>query len=554
MENEQDEGTVKAILRHQDKMEAVRAPWENIWREVEALVDPVAAGGFSKQSAGSRRDLDIFDPSAIKGLKRFAAALGAVTTPRRQRWHGVGVGDKDLAKLPEVQRWNEHATDRLFAMRYAPYTGAWAQYGADRRQTGSYGTAALWVDEWKGRGFFYRALHLSEIYIDEDFQGRVDTVHRKFELSARQAEQQFGSAALPPKIIRALEQERSCDDKFQFLHVIRPNAKRETARLDWRGKPIESLYVALDEKWICQRGGYFTMPIAVSRNETSPGDIYGRSPAMDVLGTTKGLQQIARTLLRAAHKATDPALAFYDDGDISKLVTKPGGLNPGLVDQAGNLLVAAVPGGGNLPIGLDTQERERAHVASSFLEEFFRLLVDPSDRMTATQVLETVAKEGVLIEPFAGQYEAEKLSPMVDRELDIGLRTGLIDPMPEVMVEAGARPIVHMDNPLGRMARAQEASAFTRWVEIGVQAASAGRPEALDRINFDAGMRGVGEVLGVRPSWIKSDDELAAERQAREEKEAAAALGEVAPKVAGAALDLAKANEVAASLGQGGGL
>jgi hypothetical protein len=93
--------------------------------------------------------------------------------------------------------------------------------------------------------------------------------------------------------------------------------------------------------------------------------------------------------------------------------------------------------------------------------------------------------------------------------LDILMRAGQIAPMPPEMVEAGARPLVYMKNPLARMARAGEAAAFTRWVEIGVQAAGAGAPEALDRINFDKGMVGVGEVLGVRPSWMLSDDELA---------------------------------------------
>jgi hypothetical protein len=113
-----------------------------------------------------------------------------------------------------------------------------------------------------------------------------------------------------------------------------------------------------------------------------------------------------------------------------------------------------------------------------------------------------------------------------------------------------------MKNPLARMARAGEAAAFTRWVEIGVQAAGAGRPEALDRVDFDAGMVGVGEVLGVRPSWMLSDDELAAAAPAaRAEKQArnARRAGEVVPDAAGAALDLAKANQIAPAARRGGG-
>ncbi|MEA3053551.1 MAG: hypothetical protein QOG72_2454 [Sphingomonadales bacterium] len=554
MEQLQDEDRVKADLLRQEEMESERTPWEAMYRDVERYVDPVAAGGFNGESPGGVRGLDIYDPTAPEGLDRFDAALGAVTTPKNQRWHGATVLDKDLARVPAVRRWCEHAVDRLFACRYAPHVGAGVQFSQDRRQIGSYGTAPMLVDEWRGRGLFYNALHMSEVFVDEDFRGRIDTVHRKFELTARQAKQEFGEEALPLSIRKALEQERTCGTKFQFLHVIKPNEGYEPERMDWHGKPIVSRYIAVADKWIVRRGGYFTMPIAVSRNSTSPKDKYGRSPAMKVLGTIKMLNEMAKTMIRAGHKAVDPALAFYDDGDISKLVTKPGGLNPGMVDERGNLLVRPIEMGSNFPFGLELQNNEREPVKTAFLEEFFKILTDPSDRMTATQVLEMVAKQGVLIQPFADRYETEKLGVMVERELDILMRSGQIDPMPPEMVEAGARPLIVMTNPLARMARAQEASAFTRWVEIGVQAAGAGRPDALDRINFDAGMVGVGEVLGVRDSWILSDDELAEIRRDRAEKEQVAALGEVAPKAAGAALDLARANEIAGGLAAGGGM
>jgi len=174
--------------------------------------------------------------------------------------------------------------------------------------------------------------------------------------------------------------------------------------------------------------------------------------------------------------------------------------------------------------------------------------------MTATQVVETLQKEGVLISPIAGRRETEKLGPMGERELDLLLRADQIDPMPEEVREAGAGPRVTMTNPLSRMARAEEVSGFTRLVEIGIQAASAGAPQALKVINFEQGMRDTAEVLGVRSSHIYSPDELAAQAAAEAEEKQAMIGAEVAPKVAGAALDVARANEIAARLGQGGGL
>jgi len=550
----QDSDLVKSDLLRQSDMENERAPIEGTLRDIERFFDPGAAGGFGGAMSSAGVDNYNYDATGMQMLGRFDAALGYVTTPKNARWHGTTVLSRDLGRIPGVTRWCEHATDRLFECRYAPHGGAGTAFSGDRRQLGSYGTAPLWVDEWRGRALFYKPIHFSEVWVDVDFRGRIDTVHRKFEYTARQAKQEFGEDNLPPKIREACADPKKAGEKFQFLHVIRPNESYETERLDWRGKPIVSRYIAIDEKWIVRKGGYHTMPIVVSRNSTAPGRKYGNSPAMTVIGTQRGLNEIARTILRAGHKAVDPALAFYDDGDITKLITRPGGLNPGLVDSEGRLLVQAIPQGGNLMIGRDIQESERSVVKTEFLEEFFKILTDPSDRMTATQVLEMVSKQGVLIQPFADAYETEKLGVMVERELDILMRAGQIDPMPPEMVEAGAKPIIVMTNPLARMARAQEASAFTRWVEVGVQAASAGRTDALDRIDFDRGMAGVGEVLGVRPSWILSDDELAELRQARAQKEEAVELAQVVPDAAAAALDLAKANQLQGQLAGGGGM
>jgi hypothetical protein len=157
------------------------------------------------------------------------------------------------------------------------------------------------------------------------------------------------------------------------------------------------------------------------------------------------------------------------------------------VSEDGKQLIIPLHTGADLPIGLELINAERAVVKQSFLEEFFRLLSDPSDRMTATQVLEQVQKEGVLIAPFASRRETEKLGPMVERELDIMMRAGAIPPFPPEVLEAGAAPIVNMTNPLSRMAKADEVTGFTRLVEIGIQAAGAGAPTGAQADQFRQG-------------------------------------------------------------------
>lgn len=549
---EQDAELVKCLLADQTRMEGVRALYEPIYRDIDTYIDPFGAGGFV-QGASMRSIENLYDTTGIDGLDRGTAAIAGVTIPSNQRWHGLEFPDPELNKLPEVRRWCALATDRLFAARYAPTAGFEVQAHEDVRQELKYGTAPFWIGDDPRKGIFYKSLHLSEIYIEENYYGRVDKVHRKYTRTLTQAVDEFGLLNLSPRLQRDWEDPKKRATEIEFIQVVRPNGLYAGKKIGWQGKPIESIHIEVDQKHLVARGGYYSMPIAVSRHITGPRDVYGRSPAMKVLATIKGANAMARTILDAGNRAVNPPLLFYDDADITKVVTRPGGLNPGGIDEFGRQMIQPLQMGGELPIGIELLAGERAVVKQSFLEEFFRLLSDPSDRMTATQVMETLQKEGVLIRPFAGRRETEKVGPTIERELEIHMRRGTIPPPPDVVREAGEAPRPLMTNPLARMARAEEVSGFTRWAEIGVSAAGAGAEGALDRVNFDAAMPDIAEVLGVRPTHVRSDEEIAEIQEQRQADKQAAQAAQVMPAAAGAALDMAKANELA-GLGIPGGL
>lgn len=547
----QDDELVREHLRNHDRLVALRAPWESLWREIDERVNPMGAGtigntpgaGGRMSRAGTAKGTANFDVTAVESLDRFAAAMSAITVPRNTQYIRLRFRDADLDKLPEVRRWCERAADRLHAIRYAPHAAFSVQATKDMRQLGRYGHAPFWTGERKGVGLFYRALHVAECYIDEDYAGQIDTVHRRYTRDARQCLQEFGRDALTPKMRDAIEH-RKLDQEFEILHIVCPNADVEPDRFDHRGKPVASIHIALDEKIVLRRAGYHSMPISVSRHMSEAGELYGWSPAMKVLPAIRGVNVMAQTNLRSAHKMVDPALAFYDDDGITSVATRPGGMNPGLVDEQGRLRIHALPTGSNLPIGLEMVEQERTVIRTAFLEDFFRILTNPADRMTATQVLEMVGKQGVLVAPYAGQYESEKQNPVTQRDLDLAMRAGQVEPFPDAVLEAGATPLVEYENPLTRMARADEAAGLARWIEAMAPLAQTDGGEVFDHIDTDAAAPGLADVLGVRPSWIATPDQVAAKRKARSDSQAATQGVEGLAGAAGAYLDIAKANQI----------
>lgn len=544
IEKLQDDDLVKTELAELTRMQGERAPWESQYRDIDDRVNPTEAGGFRKMSPGGRRGGENFDVTAIESLDRFAAAMAAITVPLQTQYIKLRFADPELNKLPAVRRWCEEAGDRLYAIRYAPHTGFGVQASEDFRQLGTYGTSPLWTGEKRGVGLFYKTLHLSECFIDEDFSGRVDTVRRKFTRTARQCAQLFTLDGCTPKMREAIREGKD-HTTFEIMHSVRPSSEIDPEALDYRGMPVASIYIAVDEKIILQRAGFHSMPISVSRHITSPGDKYGRSPAMKVLPSIMGVNQMAQTILKSAHKMVDPALAFYSDDGITSIVTRPGGANPGLVNESGQLMVQALPTGSNLPIGLEMIEMERRVIRTAFLEDYFKILTDPSDRMTATQVLETAAKQGVLVAPYASRYESEKQNPVTQRDLELAMRAGQIKPFPPEVIEAGGYPVIHYENPLSRMARAQEAAGLTRWIEAMAPLAQVDDGAVFDNIDVDAAGPGLADVLGVRPSWVATPDQVAAKRKAREDSKMQQAGVEQLQGAAAAGLDLARANQIA---------
>jgi hypothetical protein len=84
-----------------------------------------------------------------------------------------------------------------------------------------FGTGAIYV-EGADDGVRFGTRHIAEISISEDANGVVDTVYRKFKMTARAIEQQFGRDALPPAVLKDVE--NSPYTEHTILHAVYPRA------------------------------------------------------------------------------------------------------------------------------------------------------------------------------------------------------------------------------------------------------------------------------------------------------------------------------------------
>lgn len=541
-----DTDLVDEIVRRQERLAAERGTWESHWQEIAARVLPRQDEFVRKRTGGEKRTERIYDATAALALERFAAAMESMLVPRTQRWHRLRATDERLNRNPEVLQWFDRATDILFAARYSTR----ANYASQQHETfmslGAFGTGALLIEAVDGKGIRYKSIHLAELFIAEDRHGRIDTAHRRFEYTARQARQAWGGR-LPARIADCAETEP--DRKFEFIHCVRPREDVKPGRADWRGMPWASYYVSVEGRELLSEGGFHKFPYAVSRYVTAPREVYGRSPAMIVLPDIKMLNEMSKTAIRAAHKTVDPPLLLHDDGVLGlsrggRPNLDPGALNVGGLDDQGRPKVLPLQTGGRPDLGLELMDQRRKVINDAFLVTLFQILVD-GPTMTATEVLERAREKGMLLAPTMGRQQSEALGPMIERELDILARVpGALPPMPEALKRAGGAYEIEYDSPLNRAQRAEDGAAIQRVLE-GVGPLAAMDQSVLDAFDKDAIVRILADVNGVPKSVLRSDEAVAALRQQRQQAQATQQMAALAAPAARAIKDVSEAQAAA---------
>lgn len=538
---------VEGILRQYGKLKGTRGTWESHWEEIAERVLPRQMGFLGERTPGEKRTQKIFDSKPMIALDRFASVMDSMLTPRQQKWHNLRTTDDNLNRDFEVQDWFYKVNNILYQARYNPKANFAGQNHERWTSVGAFGTGSLFIDFEPGVGLRYRCLNLRDTYFCENHQGMIDTVYRHFDYTARQAAQRWGLENLPEKVRKAAEDPSKQEQKFEFLHVVKPRTDYDSTRMDARGKPYVSIYIAIADKvQVGDESGYTSFPFSISRYVTAPEEIYGRSPAMMALPDIKMLNEMAKTDIRAVHKLIDPPILLHDDGILGggamTVNMRPGGLNVGGVNRNGQAMMQPFSTGARVDINDKKMDQRRAAIDDAFMVTLFQILIE-TPRMTATEALIRAQEKGMLLTPTMGRQQSEALGPLIERELDLLSFHNMLPPMPDILVEAGGDYDIVYDSPMSRMQRAEELVGVQRTMELLAPFAQLD-PTVLDVFDKDELARLTAEVSGVPTPVLRSPDAVAALRQQRAQQEQDAMLMQAAQPLAGALKDAAQANQL----------
>jgi hypothetical protein len=441
------------------------------------------------------------------------------------------MGLRDLNEIDEVQQYLQVYDEAMYSefnrSNFYSILGEWF------RDAGSVGTAPLYVEEdIKSDRAVCTPIHLREIFIAENIFGEVDTVFRKFFLTAKQAVEKFGTSKLNTNIIECAK--KNAEKKFEFIHAVFPNNNIVYNSILAEHKPVASVYLqqqgnpGVEDGDVLLKSGYDINPYAIWRLRKNSDEIYGYSPAADALVEIKQLNQFSKTLLKAAHMSVSPPYNVPERmrGNVR---IEPDGLNYFAKDSD---IIRPVQTNINFPIGIDREEKIQRIIEDKYRVEFFLILSRAEREMTATEIMERQSEKAVLLGPQVDRLEQEGLSKVFNLVADVAEKGNRLPPPPQVLVDyigemqrRGMRPSTIEPIFIGPLAQAQKRLFQMQPVKNGLAElsnASIVFPQVLERVDPDRLAEYILDNTDFPQNVMRTDSELSEYRKRQAEEQAQA--------------------------------
>jgi|TARA_B110000858_G_scaffold142032_1_gene161237 hypothetical protein len=520
--------TFEYIKKRCANLESVRATWEDHWQEILDYVMPRKADVTFVRSKGEKRTEVLYDSTAITANNLLAASLQGTLTSASLPWFHLKLRDTETNQNRDVQLWLEDSAKRMYEIfNESNFNTEVHELYLDLV---SIGTGAIFVEEGsKGfdkEGIHFNCLHIAEYFIQENINGKVDTLYRKYKLTARQAIQEFGEENVGEKILESVKEKP--DKEFNFIHAVEPTEDYERAVGKSNTKlPVHSCHVCTEDKMVVRTGGYNEFPYLVPRWSKATGEIFGRSPSYNALPDIKTLNKAVEIGLKAWAKAIDPPLLVQDDGVIGRVRMTPAGITVVRHDGA----IKPLQIGSNWQITDMKENQLRTSIRQAYYSDQLQLQDGP--QMTATEVQVRYELMQRLLGPTLGRFQSEFLNPLIERTFGIMLRAGALLPEPEVI--QGQKIDVEYVGPLARSQRMEESVAIDRLYELAMNVVQVD-PSIMDNINHDEAIRLRGDLLGVPKIILRARDEVEELREQRQQAQMAQQQAEQQQQAAQAAL------------------
>jgi hypothetical protein len=418
--------------------------------------------------------------------------------------------DEALAQRANVKAWLHEVQTRMLAI--FARSNFYDQVHMLYRELSVFGTGVMLIENDARSVIRCRTLTVGEYCLDVNAEHRVDTLYRRVRMTPRQILEAWPDTC--PDSIRSMAASTAEQRWLTLLHAVEPNKERRPGAERQRSteRPYRSVYILIDGgAATLEDGGYYEFPALCPRWNTTASDIYGSSPAMDALADCRMLQLMAEDGFDALElEVRPPVLNFTNRQDLD---TAPGAVNHVSTLGAGNQgvlpLYQVKPNLQHLEMA---KEQIRQQIRSMLYNDLFLMVSGADKRMTAFEVDIRNTEKMLLLGPVIDRLRSELFQPCIERVYGIMDRSGYIPIPPEELADMELK--IEFISILAQAQKAAGLNGIMQTLGVVAQAAQV-EPTAKDKLDFDEMIDLIGDMHGVPPKLIRSDEQVAEIRAQR---------------------------------------
>lgn len=476
----------------------------------------------SDRNKGHKRNTkQINNTSRMSSRTLASGMMSGITSPARP-WFRLSTGDSDLDNIKSIKIWLHQVQQTMYKVfsQSNTYNSLHQIYA----ELGVFGTAAMGIFHDFENVIWCKPYTVGSYMIGLNSQNISDTFYREYEISVAQCIKQFGIENVSKSVKEQWEKGNS-EAWVKVVHAIEPNDDRDGNSPLARDKAWRSVYYEAksgtrdgSEKFL-RESGFDGFPIVTPRWDVTAEDVYATDcPGITALGDTKALQLAERRKYQALDKIVNPPL----QGPSSLKNKMNGAVGPNDViwheDTSSGL--RSIYDGYRPDINAINSEivNVENRIQRAFYEDLFLMLAQTDRRqITAREVAEKHEEKLLMLGPVMERLHTELLDPLIDRTFAILQENGVL-PIPPAELQ-GRDLNVEYVSVLAQAQRLVATGAVDRLAGF-VGQISAVWPEARHKVDATRAVDEYAESLGVDPSMIRSDEQVAAITQAEQQSQA----------------------------------
>lgn len=492
----------------------------------------------------------VADDSAIDASRTAATALSGALWPHASQSFELlprapySAIDTGASKSDAVRRYWSAATRIAREYFDKPLTGMSVAVSEYFDDIPIFGTQGVYGTRQQGNRevpFAFRSVSVQHALVDEGGNGLIDTVYLEYTYTVRQLVQLYGDNVT--KDVHDLYEKGEYDVTRNVVHAMQRRDKPKPTGEN-KDKPWESIHVDVAASHTLLETGMSALPAWITRYRKRPGEVYGRSMAMDAIPTIRSLNVQKYMFDKAEEKILDPPIGYYQEvfGNGRPKLTA-GSKIP--LYNTGRIPQGAKPVEILMQLTEPQAAAQRIEKMEANLREKFQVdkLLDFNNRtrMTARETdYRYEFRNQALINIFVRQI-VELFYPMITWGVNILWEEGLLglrpdDPQIEFLREQGIEPLIipqevidqaessgsppyalKFISPAARALKMEAIAGQDDLLDFATRLAQTGRVDALDNLDVDDMMRSRQEINGAPVTNLYGKDKVDQMRKAKQD-------------------------------------